>query len=1011
MRGSRYVLFLMLIFVQENINAQLYCLNYTSKDGLPNDYVTYAQEDSKGYMWIGTASGLVLFDGVNFIKKGWQGNGDIPKEVYVREILFESEQSIWISTERNGIYHHNSKTEKWTNFSSEKIGNQYIPAYEIYDIELAGNKLLFGCSNCGLSYINTRTLTPKLSNKIDTEAIKKYRSNNLDNSFLFATKSSLFSATFTKESFTVDTLFYRYKGINIFDIFLSKDSQIYVIDYEKGISIFDQNSKTIEPTNPIEFGDHWKYQIIDGNDQAKWVLLPNIGIAKQKETNHKWELFTSKPYDSNGLPKAYYTHIHKSKSNTLWISSSKGLTCIHPDYQGFKEVPSIAPHKEYLLDVHFDPITSKYICSYASPGDRIKFYDKDFHLLNSINHLPGDTRIHSIFELVPFQNGYLGLGNILYYIHPEIETISAAQLPNFPTNRSPYGAFIDGDDLWVYLSGNEVIQYSITENKVKQTIPLPRLGEKPYPFYIINDFTDFGTYIAISAQSLFVLISKQTGETHYFRLNTMTSQMEIEDQHPKNQNTFNQATYLGNKEFLLVTKTNGLYKCRIEEDTMHIRITKSLSKDELYSPVELVKNNNNIWIATDNGLAIASNDLKLVKKITSSQGLTNSKLVQGVSLVENTLILNGETGIILGNPQILGKEMDAIPVDFVSAKLGNEDLIRSVENVFTYTNNNLNIAVAIPVYGNRNAYSYRYRLLNHTDEWSIQESKINTIHYEKLAPGSYTFEIQSIVDNQHGPIQTIFFRISPPYWATWWFKFIIGLGICSVLYFIYSYRIKTKLNHERLNTQLAELKNEALRAQLNPHFIFNALNSIRSMILLDKKEESIEYLGHFSSMVRDVLNYSKEKNIPLSKEIEFNVNYIQIEQLRFSQKFTYEIQVQDNVDVGLIKVPAMVLQPFIENAIWHGLLHKEGDAKLSIYISILSNLLHIKIEDNGVGREAARKIKSNSKSKTRKGYGELLSSQIVHSLGVEAKIEIEDKTSNGHPSGTLVTIKIPIVYD
>ena len=183
------------------------------------------------------------------------------------------------------------------------------------------------------------------------------------------------------------------------------------------------------------------------------------------------------------------------------------------------------------------------------------------------------------------------------------------------------------------------------------------------------------------------------------------------------------------------------------------------------------------------------------------------------------------------------------------------------------------------------------------------------------------------------------------------------------------------------------------------------------MILLDKKEESVEYLGHFSSMVRDVLSSSKEKNIPLAKEIEFNKKYIQIEQLRFSQKFTYEINVDPLIDESRIKVPAMLLQPFIENAIWHGLLHKEGEAKLLIGITQKDDMLEIKIDDNGIGRIASQQIKTGIKSKTRKGYGEILSSQRVQTLGKKAKILIEDKMKNEMADGTLVTIKIPIAYE
>ncbi|MEO0899490.1 MAG: histidine kinase [Bacteroidota bacterium] len=211
---------------------------------------------------------------------------------------------------------------------------------------------------------------------------------------------------------------------------------------------------------------------------------------------------------------------------------------------------------------------------------------------------------------------------------------------------------------------------------------------------------------------------------------------------------------------------------------------------------------------------------------------------------------------------------------------------------------------------------------------------------------------------------------------------------------------------------LTELELKALRAQMNPHFIFNCMNSINRLILEDKNDQASRTLSKFSKLVRQILEHSERKTISLKEELDMLETYIQLEVQRFKNKIQYEIKVDPDLDSEDIELPSMVLQPFIENAIWHGLMHKEeGEGKISIQIEEKDGMLHCIIEDNGVGREKALELKNKNntthKSMAMKVTRDRLS--LLAKEGFDKLVRIVDlKDVNNNALGTQVLINIPV---
>ncbi len=258
--------------------------------------------------------------------------------------------------------------------------------------------------------------------------------------------------------------------------------------------------------------------------------------------------------------------------------------------------------------------------------------------------------------------------------------------------------------------------------------------------------------------------------------------------------------------------------------------------------------------------------------------------------------------------------------------------------------------------------------------------------------------------------------IETPFYKKDWFLAIAILIFTGLIFGLYHFRIRQIENTERLKTefnkQLAETRMQALRAQMNPHFIFNCLNSINRYIIKSDIKTSSLYLTRFAKLIRLVLDNSEKNKVLLSREIEALKLYIDMESLRFDHKFKYEVSAGPEVDVDQIEIPPLLIQPYVENAIWHGLLHKESEGFLSVQFLQRDDLLLCEITDNGIGRSKAMEYKSHT-APTRASVGmKLTEERLTYTQNSESEsgshqiIDLHDDL--GIPCGTKVILKIPI---
>ena len=245
---------------------------------------------------------------------------------------------------------------------------------------------------------------------------------------------------------------------------------------------------------------------------------------------------------------------------------------------------------------------------------------------------------------------------------------------------------------------------------------------------------------------------------------------------------------------------------------------------------------------------------------------------------------------------------------------------------------------------------------------------------------------------------------------------LAGLLVIAIVALGFWYKLRQVRREEAIrsdfNRKVAELEMQALKAQMNPHFLFNSLQSIKWHLIHNSPEVSVRYIDRFAALVRRVLNNSKSNLVRLAEELEALELYIQIEQSRFPGRFEYEIQVNPEIPADFVQFPPLLLQPFVENAIWHGLMHKEnGCGKLDVRARKVGYDLEIEIEDNGIGREKAR-LMQNGRRPAHPSMGIKLTQERLavfeRMLGFKAEMEVIDlKDEMGNGRGTRIFIRLP----
>lgn len=457
-----------------------------------------------------------------------------------------------------------------------------------------------------------------------------------------------------------------------------------------------------------------------------------------------------------------------------------------------------------------------------------------------------------------------------------------------------------------------------------------------------------------------------------------------------------------NDKIILTTKQNGVLLFKNDKLIDNWTVEDGI----LSNNTKLLKEyDNKLFLSTDLGLNILNKDGKVLSSINKSNGLNANNIV-------DFEVVNGFLWV-LTNKGIQKIKLDKIihtnyyPSINITNIHVNEKLIDANIHNFNHTQKKFAFEISSKSLKYQNEISYEYQLEGIDENWVLNSYKDHVIEYKSLPPNSYTFKVKSI--HKFNESETIYysFKIEKPYWNRWWFYLTIILSFFIITFIIFRFQSKRQRRKNLLQNQLSLSQLTALKSQMNPHFIFNSLNSIQDLILQEDRENAYNYISKFALLVRKILHHSDKDFIEIEEEVRILTVYLELEELRFKKDFSFIIEANNIND---IEIPPMLIQPFVENALKHGLLHKKGNKKLSIIFDLSSEILTCIITDNGIGRQKSSEIKLRQ-NKTHDSFSiKSITNRfdILKNLyGEEIGVTFEDLHINDQVTGTKVILKIP----
>lgn len=414
-----------------------------------------------------------------------------------------------------------------------------------------------------------------------------------------------------------------------------------------------------------------------------------------------------------------------------------------------------------------------------------------------------------------------------------------------------------------------------------------------------------------------------------------------------------------------------------------------------------------VYANTQIGLVIMRLDGTVLHHLNKASGLSTNKIVD-FEIYNGELWITHNRGIQRINLDKFKIKKSRPKIEIKSVKVNNQISSTTIHH-FDHTSRRFEFEFSTYTLKNRDNITYWYKLVGTDEEWSINDYEDNRVLYNALGPGNYTLLLKAENNGVFSATIEYKFSIAKPFYQEWWFWGILALLGILIISLIYRRQLKIQQRKAKQQNELNASKLTAIQSQMNPHFIFNSLNSIQDLVLKGDVDNSYTFITKFSNLVRRTLNYSDKDFIDFEQEIKLIELYLSLEKLRFKDDIVFEINTNGIEDV---QIPPMLIQPFIENALVHGLLHKDGLKTLTLNFT-LKEVLCCEIIDNGIGREKALEIKRRQRGGHESFAINAINKRFVilrEHYNNKVGFEYEDLMENGEVLGTKVVLKIPIQY-
>ena len=1003
-------------------------------DGLLHNRVSNIVQDGKGYIWIMTVNGLQRYDGSRFVNYPYNPDnpGGITYDINCELFADHKNNRLWIAGET--IEKFDLQKNKFTAYSIDEILKDSSFLFSEYkdsfnETWYAGP---FGVvrEDNGIqkirSYLSTAPwLAPAKSNDIFFDPGNgEIWFPTWDGLHLFDKKTKRrYSHSYNPFHHPLLQVM-ETKGLTHF--FKDSDHNIWIASYSKpefykysnttkqvtvyslsGMQVSREKYKERDVTSIV-------YCFFEDSHHNLWIGTQNAGLLKYNKDKDNFISIGSEKDNKNSIKFNYeIITIFEDREENIWLGTDRGITIFNPNRQYFQAISHIENN------VNSIPKSEIQECIETANGDilagtwggGLTLYDNQRNFKKNI-YLPGPFEYNLIWSFIQNDDGTIWAGCQHGYIHiydPVRETIQTIHPPELNGYTIRCMTKDKAGNIWFGLHDGKIAKWDKSQNRFyPYNDILPGIDQNfaPVLCLLIDDKQNCwaGTENGFKQFDM----DKRIFSAVYSReppiLGGNPSLREKDKKVPLSvSDNFIQCIEIFDDSTLVVgTKYGGLNFFNTNSKKFsHISVNDGLPSNT----INAIKINaaKQLWFTTEYGLY---KYIPLNKKIVHyniEPGIITSSFKPGkfYELKDGRWIAITAKEIICFNPQDADRQnSSAAKVEITGFKIYDKAIF--IDSILSenkpvhlgYKQNFLTIEFAALDFSGLQQQKYFYRLSEVNDDW-VDGSTKRFADYTNLEPGNYTFYVKA--DNGNEASETTSFKIiiTPPFWRTWWFKTLLVVLTIVFIYVLLKRRIKAIRHEAEMKQKIAETEMMALRAQMNPHFIFNCLNSIDNLIQNNEKEKATHYLSKFAKLIRSILETSKNNTVPCWKDLETLNLYLELEQLRWDKNFLYEVKIDEKIINGDYKVPPMIIQPFVENAIHHGLLNKKtGDKKLSIDVSVVNNHILYVIKDNGVGRKKAAEYKQ-------------LNRPTHQSLGLDItrdRINLFNNTSNG-------AVKITDLYD
>ncbi|MFH1050419.1 MAG: two-component regulator propeller domain-containing protein [bacterium] len=1060
-----YIFIIMLIAFSISIISKDYYHEKIDKDkGFYDGKVVCGFEDSRGFIWLGTTSGLYRYDGKESVafKHDYSDTNSIADN-YVQHIVEDKDGSLWVSNEEGIINRLNPATGKFKRyelFDSEKMKTTIVVMIPFID---STGKVWFS----GFTRINSKWFLAKYNRGKD-----KFELYHFDNEYVDSVyRDNPFFPRFTpgrngdiivknllfKKSFKFDSTLSAKEDVRLLvfnpekkTLKLLKNYKNY--DYEKIIAPDDKGNLLIEVhTDEIPFHiiklnlKNYQYSETNYYCDKRWYqegfmvttsyfdgkMFFTVNIHDGVSEKHLKDFCGYYQFnDSNYLPfdKSYQIHsewtqsgaksfywknkFFSSTNKIIWDYLPSDLIKIVPATNKVKTIPI----PQYSIDSSVTTIssllidsdkklwigTNKGLYNFTYPDNFQYYYYKKKNLENRKNRITDIKEYDKNTLLISTLSG------LFYFDKRKGEFIDYSEANSLePYNETLLKSYInsllvDKDEIW-YGTLYGLKRHVKGSNKIKSYFPSDT-NKFPISDYVTYEI--FKDKIGNIWVGTFNGLNKYLPEYDGFKI----YKSNPKDKYSISGNEIKAFCEDKNNNLWIATDGIGLNKYNPVQDNFTV-----IGKDEglpcNYISNLICDNNNNLWLSTDIGLIKYEKSSGKFTKFSKNDDPESDKFYFSTAILNesNELILGSKNGLTYFSPKDM-KVNSNIPKIVVTKLFINDSLIsyylKDGDTIKKDWNSDyLKIYFAALDYIAPQLNQYAYIIDGINDDW-IYLGTQNSIILAGIEPGNYILRITAsnndAVWNEKGIM--IHLIIVPPFWMTIWFKILVVLIIIGLFSYLILLKNRRKLEREKTKQRILSFQLKALHSQMNPHFIFNSLNSILNLILIKETEKAMSYLTMFSRLLRKVLENSMREYVPLNSELELLKTYLELEKLRFDEKFDYWINISPEINTHEERIPTMVLQPYIENCIKHGFSKISTQGKIFLEIQKKGAFLHCIITDNGIGRKTAEEMKKNNGIQ-HKSVGTNVSKERLKLLNSHEKITdmVDD---NGNPVGTKVELTI-----